>query len=176
MLTLLLALRLHLVFPALSVGAAYQHVAAADAAATARVPRSLVLAIAFVESHYDPTATSRVERGVRRTGALPATTPPRDLDARFELYCGVMQTVALTWPRCLAERDLDDGYAAGVAEMEQWLHDRRVAGNVALALAGHGCGNAGVATGSCNHYPERVLALARWIAHPAAWPSRAANA
>jgi hypothetical protein len=162
----LLALRLMTAVPALSPAVAYDHAAAANAAATRYVSPELLLGIAFVESRYDPTATSRVERGVRHTGAYPSTTPPYDLDPGTSLYCGPLQTYASSWSRCLAARDLASGYATGADEIGQWLRDPRVRGDVTLALAGHGCGNAGVMTGGCNTYPARVLAVAAWIAHP----------
>ena len=162
---LVLALRLVVAVPSMSPLDAYAHATAANAHATARVSPELLLAIAYVESRYDATATSRVESGARRTGAYPSTTPPADLDPQ-PLYCGPLQTYATSWAACIAMRDLGAGYAAGDAELEQWLRDSRVRGDVARALAGHGCGNAGVVTGTCNRYPERVLALRSWIEHP----------
>jgi hypothetical protein len=162
---LILALRLVVAVPWMSPLDAYAHATAASAHANARVSPELLLAIAYVESRYDPTATSRVESGSRRTGAYPSSVPPAHLDAQ-PLYCGPLQTYASSWSACVAMRDLDTGYADGAAELEQWLRDARVRGDVTRALAGHGCGNAGVLTGSCNHYPERVLALRQWIEHP----------
>ena len=162
---LVLALRLVVAMPSMSPIDAYAHAAAANAEATARVSPELLLAVAYVESRYDPTATSRVEHGVRRTGAYPSEQPPAGLDARVEMYCGPLQTAARSWAACMSMRGLDTAYAAGTSELEQWLRDRRVHGDVALALAGHGCGNAGVATG-CNSYPARVLSLSRWIERP----------
>lgn len=77
------------------------------------------------------------------------------------MFCGPLQTHASSWARCLAMRDLKTGYAAAVHELESWLRDRRVRGNVPRALAGHGCGNHGVITRSCNGYPGRVMAMER---------------
>ncbi len=54
-------------------------------------------------------------------------------------------------------RDPHVAYAAGADELEHWLRDRRVRGDVTRALAGHGCGNHGVTTGKCNYYQQRVL-------------------
>lgn len=54
-------------------------------------------------------------------------------------------------------RDPHVAYAAAVGELQRWLADRRVRGDVTRALAGHGCGNHGVTTGKCNRYPQRVL-------------------
>ena len=162
---LLLALRLVVAIPSLAPLDAYAHAAAATAHASPGVSPELLLAIAYVESRYDATATSRVQSGARRTGAYPSTVPPADLGPQ-QLYCGPLQTIASSWAACLAMRDLGAGYAAGDGELEQWLRDSRVRGNISRALAGHGCGNAGVKTGACNGYPERVLALREWIAHP----------
>jgi hypothetical protein len=36
-----------------------------------------------------------------------------------------------------------------------------VRGDIPRALAGHGCGNFGVVTRSCNGYPGRVMAMER---------------
>jgi hypothetical protein len=171
----LLALRLMAAVPALSPPDAYAHAAAANAAATRYVSAGLLLGIAFVESRYDPTATSRVERGVRHTGAYPSTAPPPDLDPHASLYCGPLQTYAPSWSHCIEARQLTTGYAAGAAELTEWLGDPRVRGDIALALAGHGCGNAGVVAGGCNTYPARVLAVATWIAHPHPVPRHRTN-
>jgi len=158
-----LALRLQALVPALAPAAAYADAVAANRAATAHVRPELLLAVAFVESRYDPTATSWVSAGdgVRHTGHYAGTAPPARLDPHASLYCGPLQTYAASWSACLRLRDLDIAYAAGARELEQWLRDRRVHGNVLLALAGHGCGNLGVATGRCNGYPERVAWLER---------------
>ena len=161
-----LAVRMLAVDPSLPPDVAIAHARAAQAAATARVPAELLLGVAYVESRYDPTATSRVENGIRRTGSYPKLTPPAGLDRHASLYCGPLQTYAGSWRECLSERDLEVAYAAGVRELSQWLRDSRVRGNITLALAGHGCGNAGVLTGHCNGYPMRVLATARRIAAP----------
>jgi hypothetical protein len=156
-----LALRLHAAAPALDIQAACAHIEAAEAAATDGVSAELLLGIAFVESRFDATATSRVEGRVRRTGPYPSTAAPAQLDRRASLYCGPMQTYAESWARCMAMRDLPTAYAAGAAELAIWLRDRRVRGDITRALAGHGCGNFGVSTGGCNGYPGRVLWMER---------------
>jgi hypothetical protein len=165
---LALALRLHTYVPGLGWDEALDHAAAATSAATPRVQPELLLAIAFVESRFDPTATSRVEGGKRKTGHYPSTAPPVDLAPRASLYCGPLQTFAASWGECIGLRRLPTAYAAGVAELEQWLRDKRVRGDVVLALAGHGCGNFGVTTGRCNAYPARVLGMRRLFAVPEA--------
>lgn len=154
---LALASRLHAAAPWLSAEAAYDHATAAIAAATDEVTAELLLGIAFVESRFDPTAVSWVERGRRRGGRFPSITAPAHIDPHTSLYCGPLQTFARSWRACRGMRDLRTAYAAGAAELGQWLRDRRVRGNTARALAGHGCGNHGVTTGRCNGYPVRVL-------------------
>lgn len=161
-----LAMRLQAAVPELPIPDAYEHASAAIAAATPSVGVELLLAIAFVESRYDTTATSRVEGGKRKTGRHASTIPPLRLDRRASLYCGPLQTFAGSWNACLALRDSRVAYAAGVTELQTWLRDRRVRGDIKLALAGHGCGNHGVATGRCNRYPDRVLAVERRLFGP----------
>jgi hypothetical protein len=158
-----LAMRLHTAVPTLDLVDAYAHAEAATEAATAHVEPELLLAIAFVESRFDPTATSRVEAGKRKTGHYASTLAPPQLDRGTSLYCGPLQTFAGSWADCVALRRLPAAYGAGAGELEQWLRDKRVRGDLVLALAGHGCGNRGVTTGKCNHYPDRVLWIARTL-------------
>ena len=163
---LALAARLHAAVPELAMADAYEHASAAIAAATPKVGVELLLAIAFVESRYDTTATSRVEGGRRRTGRHPSTSPPRNLDRTASLFCGPLQTFASSWDACLKMRDSGVAYAAAATELQTWLRDRRVRGDIKRALAGHGCGNHGVTTGRCNRYPDRVLAVERRLFGP----------
>lgn len=171
-----LALRLQAALPAIAPEVAYAHAMAATSAATDALEPELLLAIAFVESRFDPTAVSRVEGNRRRVGPYPSTRPPRRLKPRSSLFCGPLQTYATTWEQCLAMRDLGVGYAAAVDELEQWLRDKRVRGDVGRALAGHGCGNHGVTTGRCNRYPARVLRIHRRLGVDQARARRAARA
>jgi len=152
-----LAMRLGVAEPELGFWDAYEHAEAAVDASTAHVQPELLLAIAFVESRFDVTATSRVEGRRRRTGHYAGTTPPANLNAKQSMYCGPLQTFAGSWNECIALRDPHAAYAAGADELEKWLRDRRVRGDITRALAGHGCGNHGVTTGKCNLYPQRVL-------------------
>jgi hypothetical protein len=156
-----LAMRLQAAVPSLELDDAYAHIEAARAVATEQVSVELLLGIAFIESRFDPTALSRVEQGRRRTGRYPSTVPPPRLNRRASLFCGPLQTHASSWAKCIAMRDLKTGYAAAVHEIETWLRDRRVRGDIPRALAGHGCGNHGVLTRSCNGYPGRVLSMER---------------
>ena len=152
-----LAMRLQAAQPELSFWDAYENASAAVEASTAQVQPELLLAIAFVESRFDVTATSRVEGRKRRTGHYAGTTPPSHLNTKMSMYCGPLQTFAGSWSECMAMRDPHVAYAAGADELETWLRDRRVRGDITRALAGHGCGNHGVVTGKCNRYPQRVL-------------------
>jgi hypothetical protein len=156
-----LALRLHAAVPSLDLSDAYAHIEAAEAAASPQLTIELLLGVAFVESRFDPTAVSRVQGRTRRTGRYPSMAVPAQLDPRASLFCGPLQTFASSWSACLGMRDLKAAYAAGAAELGQWLRDRRVRGNITRALAGHGCGNFGVVTGNCNGYPRRVLSMER---------------
>ena len=152
-----LAMRLQAAQPELSFWDAYENASAAVEASTPDVQPELLLAIAFVESRFDVTATSRVEGRKRRTGHYAGTTPPSNLNTKMSMYCGPLQTFAGSWSECMAMRDPHVAYAAGADELETWLRDKRVRGDITRALAGHGCGNHGVTTGKCNRYPQRVL-------------------
>ncbi|MDB4960434.1 MAG: hypothetical protein JWP01_433 [Myxococcales bacterium] len=163
---LALVMRLHAAVPELPMPDVIEHASAAVEVATPTVRVELLLAIAYVESRYDVTATSRIEDGKRKTGRHPSTTPPRRLDRKGTLYCGPLQTYARSWDACLQMRDTRVGYAAAVTELQTWLRDPRVRGDIRRALAGHGCGNHGVTTGRCNRYPERVLAIERRLLEP----------
>ncbi|HEV7555944.1 MAG TPA: hypothetical protein VGO00_10835 [Kofleriaceae bacterium] len=159
-----LALRLTATVPTLTFAAALDDASAAVDAATPAISADLLVSVAFIESRFDPTATSRVEGDRRRTGPYKSRLAPAGL--KGSLYCGELQTYASNWADCLAMRDRAVGYAVAVIELTHWLHDRRVRGDVARALAGHGCGNTGVTTGRCHAYPSRVLAVRALLARP----------
>lgn len=152
-----LALRLAATHPELDLADALAHARAAAAAETPEVSAELLLAMAYVESRFDPTWVSRVEGDKRRHARHPSTKPPKDWKRGTSLFCGPLQTRALTWAACLRQRQLDVAYPKAVAELSAWLRDRRVRGDLTRALAGYGCGNHGVTTGKCNRYPRRVL-------------------
>ena len=168
------ALRLAATHPQLDVEDAFAHARAATHAATPKVSAELLLAVAFVESRFDPLALSRIEGKHRRGGHYPSDVPPKRLRRGSSLYCGPLQTFAANWDDCLAQRDLALGYTNGAKEITRWLHDRRVRGDMTRALAGYGCGNRGVRTGKCNRYPGRVLWQAKRLvkAPPVAIASR----
>jgi hypothetical protein len=163
-----LALRLHSAMPVDPIDAAL-HVRAAMAASTDNVKPEVLLAIAYVESRYDPLALSRIEGNRRVLGHYASDEPPRRLNKKGSLYCGPLQTYAKSWDECLSQRNnLDVAYAASARELERWLKDRRVRGDLTRALYGYGCGNYGVLTGKCNRYPARVLWQARRLSSPRA--------
>lgn len=120
---------------------------------------ALLLAQAYVESRFDSTATSRLVDGKRHVGAWPSRLAPAGWSAT--LYCGVAQTAAITWKRCLELRDVNKSINAQADELTAWL--RLAKGNLRRALAGYGCGNVGLSTGWCRGYPERVMKWAEAI-------------
>src|ERR1044071_2643837 len=171
---LALALRLSAAAPWMPPGVAYAHAEAASEAATEQVPAELLLPIQFVGGGFDPAAVSRVEGRTRKTGHYASTAAPASLDRRSALYCGPLQTYAPSWSACIGMRDLGTGYAAAVAELTQWLRDRRVHGSTVRGLARPRCGHHGVLTGQCNGYPQRVLDMTRRFRdHGPARPSSA---
>jgi hypothetical protein len=136
-----------------TAGGADAHVAAALAAETPEFPAERLLAIAWVESRFQPDSTSRNIVGGRRVASRwPSRSRGRGFAPNY--FCGPVQAKARTWKRCLELRDLATGYAAGVGELVKWLARAKT---VDRALAGHGCGNAGLVTG-CRKYAARVRA------------------
>lgn len=140
---------------------AFAHVQAATAAATDEVSVELLLGVAYVESHFDVRWVSRIEGKKRVYSKYTSSKPPPRWKKGTPMYCGPLQTRAMTWDACLHQRDLSVAYHAAVAELTAWLNDRRVRGDITRALAGYACGNKGVRTGKCNRYPGRVLYQAR---------------
>lgn len=149
------------------------HVEAASSAATQQPQLSveLLLAIAYVESRYDPRALSRVEcetvdptSCVRKTGIWPkATKPPK---ARPSWYCGPMQSGGyVPWAECQKMRDdVAYGYNAGAAGLVAWMDDKRCArlgtdDRLRCALAGYNGGNAAIASYRTNKYAGWVLLM-----------------
>jgi hypothetical protein len=152
-----LALRLAATHPQLDAEEVLAHTHAAVLAATPQISAELLLAVAFVESRFDVTNVSRIEGERRRYGRYRSMLPPKNWKRGTSLYCGPLQTFALTWDQCMKQRALDIAYPTAVAELTTWLRDRRVRGDLTRALSGYGCGNHGVKTGKCNRYPGRVL-------------------
>lgn len=169
-----LALRLAATHPQLEPAEALAHADAATRAATPEVSAELLLAVAYVESRFNPFALSHIEGTQRRIGWHRSDQPPPRLRRGTSMYCGPLQTFALRWRDCVAARELSVGYANGAREITAWLKDRRVKGDMTRALAGYGCGNKGVKTGKCNRYPGRVLWQAKRleVAKPISLDSR----
>lgn len=117
---------------------------------------TILLAQAYTESRFDPTATSRLVNGKRQVGPWDSVKPP--INWSGNLYCGLGQTQASTWNQCLALREPAASFLAQAIELKVWLV--RTHGDMPKALAGYGCGNAGLKSG-CNGYPQRVQFLAR---------------
>jgi hypothetical protein len=163
-----LALRLSATHPQLDPAETYAHARAASSAATTEISAELLLAMAYVESRFDPLGVSRIEGKKRRLGRYPSTQPPARWRKGTSLYCGPLQTFAATWEDCMKQRNLDVAYATAVQEISRWLRDRRVRGDMTRALAGYGCGNRGVRTGKCNRYQGRVLWQAKRLEAPKA--------
>jgi hypothetical protein len=152
------ALTLRLMLGGVDASTAFDHASAAVEAGDAEVQPELLLAIARVESRFDPTATSRMHGAQRVTGSYRSTSLARGMTGPF--YCGPLQTYAYDWASCLKQRDLVTGYKLGVSELKKWLKNPRVAGNTFRALLGHACGNHGLVEGRCRGYPNRVLSYA----------------
>jgi hypothetical protein len=136
-------------------------VAAAEAVATTDLPAELFLAQAWAESRYVSEATSRLIDGKRQTGAWKSTKPPKGATGNY--YCGITQSVAPTWKRCLELRDPNVAMAAGFEGMSHWLKRGKT---LKRALQGYGCGNVGM-DGACEAYARRVMARMRRFQRPA---------
>jgi hypothetical protein len=117
----------------------------------------VLLAQLWTESRFDTTATSRRINGKRQTGPWASRRPPAGWSGT--LYCGVSQTVAVTWKACLELRDNPElAVRRQTAELARWLQRSR--GDLDRALGGYGCGNAGLTNG-CRGYARRIQALAK---------------
>lgn len=136
---------------------AAQLVAEAVEAAGTDLDPFVLLAQAYVESRFDPSATSRLIAGKRRVGPWRSSQAPTGWSGN--LYCGIAQTAASTWAACLTLRGSRAAFTAQAHELRTWI--KRTDGDLLRAIAGFGCGNSGVTRGSCRGYPQRILALAR---------------
>jgi hypothetical protein len=112
-------------------------VRAALAEETARFPAELLIAIAWGESRFDATVI---------TGKC----------------CGTMQTMAHSRADCIRWRDPRASFAAGVAELDEWAHDKHTHGALRLILLAQACGYSAF-NGTCKktRWPSWVLARAR---------------
>lgn len=125
---------------------------AALATETLAVPAELLLSIAWSESRFRP-------------------------DQRTGVVCGALQVnpTDIGEPRGNCAHWASDtrlGFAAGVRELEIMLGDRRVHGNLRLALLYRACGNVAF-DGTCTKtkWPQWVLARADMIRGPRTIPA-----
>lgn len=134
------------------------HAEAAKLAESSRVSAELLLGMAFFESRYISTATSRVERGKRIGGVPKWDYPPKH--TRGPYFCGVTQADARnSWRRCLELRNINIAYKQTVHELEKWL--AMCKNNLYCALNGYGGGFPLIRLGS--NYPGRVIYRARLL-------------
>lgn len=149
-----LSARILSVFPDLGAES-LQHASDAIAAERPDVSAELLVAVASVESSFDPQSVSRVGAdGKRVAGHWGSKRRP----GSGPYFCGILQTEAHTWKQCLAMQDPAVGYLVGAAELSAWLNDSRTHWDVTLALRGYGCGNVGM-TGACAAYARKVLRI-----------------
>lgn len=113
-------------------------------------------------------------------GAMAAETPdfPAELliaigwgetrlDSRVhtKYVCGVMQAVITKRSDCEQwSTDPIAGFRAGVAELEEWRHDRRTGGKLTNVLLAQACGQKAF-EGTCQkgHWPAWVIGRARCL-------------
>ncbi len=108
-------------------------------AETDRVPAELIIAISWGETRLIATTV---------TGSA----------------CGPMSSIRRNRRQCNAVLNYTDGYRAGVEELESHLRDRRIRGNIRLALLYFACGNSAF-DGTCKkkQWPGWVLRRAQYI-------------
>lgn len=144
---------------------AHEHALAARMAATADWPAERLLAMARVESHFEPTDTSRKDG---RTGKRVTSKWRSNKRAHYFVgpyFCGVLQTKALSWSTCLKQRDLRYGYALGVVELTKWM--RICKRKLTCALAGHGGGMN--AAKRVKYEEARIKRGGKWKGKPPYW-------
>ncbi len=138
--------------------AAYIHAAAAKIVETSNVSAEILLSLAFVESRYQPSATSRVENGVRKIGIPKWNYPRRNVSGPY--FCGVTQVMAdMSWNKCLELRDIFLAYKTAVIELEEWLSSpycQNSTNKMQCALWGYGGGHPAIKARTST-YPLRVM-------------------
>lgn len=129
-------------------------------AETSTVSAELLLAMAWTESRYYPTAVSRIENGRRVTGIPRWKSPPKG--AR-NFFCGVTQISAgNSWRKCKSVQDVFSAYKETIKELEQWMSPRVCGRNLRCALTGYSGGFAAIKSGT-NNYASFVLNRAKLI-------------
>lgn len=145
----------------LTIEAAFTHAVAAKMVETPNVPAELLLSLAFVESRYQPSATSRMEHGVRKVGIPKWKYPNRSTSGPY--FCGVTQVMAdMSWKKCLEFRDIFLAYKTTVDELEIWLKSSYCQSSnkpMQCALWGYGGGHPAIKA-RASTYPARVLGRA----------------
>lgn len=143
---------------------AFTHALAAKAAETPNISAELLLGLAFVESRYQPLATSRMENGVRKTG-IPTWKSPRS-NVSGPYFCGVTQVMAeMSWNKCVKFRNIFYAYKKATTELELWLKSpycKYTSNKMQCALRGYGGGYPAIIFGTST-YPARVLSRASAI-------------
>jgi len=120
----------------LDASSAQENAAAALAAeGDTGIPATLLLAVAWHETRFDPLSLSRwqTDAGKRVTGHYGGEKPPPGARAH-SWFCGPLQSGwDLSWEECRHRRDdLAYGYLTGAREVREWMgcHEcRRLAGD-----------------------------------------------
>lgn len=142
----------------LTADTAMLHAVAAKMAATPQVSADLLIGMAWVESRYYPTATSRLENGVRVVGIPKWTDPPAYVTGPF--FCGVTQAEAeYSWARCIELRNIFTVYQTTAIELGKWFRSPSCTSADDLlqcVLWGYGGGHPAIEA-KTSTYPARVI-------------------
>jgi len=153
-----------------------QVVTAAELAATPDFPIDLLLAMADIESDFDPTSVSRKvgatwDPATRKCigghydmGTWHSTKAPKGICGN--MFCGIMQTTASSWKQCLAMRDVNLAMRTNIQSLQAWFKRGKT---VQRALQGYGCGNSGM-HGGCKAYAAKVFTRSRLFSMPVVIP------
>ncbi len=138
----LLALRMHAVYPTAPIERVAVVAIAAVRAETDDAPAALLAAIAEHESGLEPRAVSWRVRGKRvdKLWIDDATKPP----VRGALACGLVSTIASTRDECAKLLDATIAMRAGAAELAEHRRARACRGSLRCALASYAGGGRGI--------------------------------
>lgn len=134
---LLLALKIHAVWPGYPADRVIAVARAAVAAETSAIPAEVLVAIAQHESDFEPTAVSWRERERARVDILWTDQP-----LPTSVVCGYLQAAGGAGA-CRTAIAADGAMAMGAAELGVWVRSRLSAGSLRVALAGYAGGVAG---------------------------------